>query len=208
MSSVSCSSCFLQDENRGSNSDDFLNLMLDVCHDVCVEPNLQPVTGEVLDGASAITDDGARLDIAANGFWEGRRERAYFDVRIFNPYAPSNRQPLASCYKKHENIKKRAYEQRVRVIEHSSFTPIVLSLTGGLGKAATMCYKRHASMIAAKQDLPYSSTISWIRCLLSFSLLRSAIQCIRGAQSACGPTAKQPVVPADLVSSEVRFPRC
>ena len=110
------------------------NLMSEVCHDVCVEPSLQPVTGEILNGASAITEDGARLDIAANGFWGGRHERAYFDVRVFNPLAPSNRQPSAACYRKHENIKKRAYEQRVREIEHGSFTPIVLSLTGGLAK--------------------------------------------------------------------------
>ena len=95
-------------------------------------------------------------------------------MRVFNPHAPSNGQPLAACYRKHENSKKRAYEQRVHEIEHGSFTPIVLSLTGGLGKAATTCYKRLTSMIAEKQDLPYSTTISWIRCLLSFSLLRSA----------------------------------
>ena len=31
---------------------------------------LQPLTGEVLSGASAIREDAARLDIAANGFWE------------------------------------------------------------------------------------------------------------------------------------------
>ena len=69
-----------------------------------------------------------------NGFWGGRRERAFFDVRIFNPHAPSNGQPLAACYRKHENSKKRAYEQRVREIEHGSFTPIVLSLTEDLVK--------------------------------------------------------------------------
>ena len=37
---------------------------------------------------SAITDDNARLDIAASGFWEGRFERAFFDMRVFNLYAP------------------------------------------------------------------------------------------------------------------------
>ena len=47
------------------------NLMTEVCHDVCVEPILQPVTGEVFSNATAIADDGARLDIAANGFWGG-----------------------------------------------------------------------------------------------------------------------------------------
>ena len=60
------------------------NLMSEVCHDMCVEPSLQPVTGEILNGASAITEDGARLDIAANGFWEpgtnGRTSTCVFSI--------------------------------------------------------------------------------------------------------------------------------
>ena len=178
------------------------NLMAEVCHDVCTEPSLQPVTGERMSGASAVTDDGARLDIAASGFWGGRYERAFFDVRIFNPHAPSNRQPISTCYRKHENAKKRAYEQRVREIEHGSFTPLVLSATGGLGNVATICYKRLASMIATKHDQSYSSTMSWLRCTLSFSLLRSSIQCIRGSRSAGGRAVKHQIPPIDLVTSE------
>ena len=116
-------------------------LMSEVYHDVCIEPTLQPITGEALSGASAITEDGARLDVAANGFWGDR-----FDVKVFNPRAPSNRQPLSSCHRKHENIKKLAYEQRVREVEHGSFTPLVMSLTVGLGSAATTFYKRLASL--------------------------------------------------------------
>ena len=42
---------------------------------------------EALRGASANRQDGARLDIAANGFWGGTFERTYFDVRVFNPYS-------------------------------------------------------------------------------------------------------------------------
>ena len=45
------------------------NVLSEVCHDVCIEPVLQPLTGEVLSGASAIREDAARLDIAADGFW-------------------------------------------------------------------------------------------------------------------------------------------
>ena len=76
--------------------------MSEVCSDVCTEPTLQPITGETLTGTSAISGDGTRLDVAANCFWGGRFERAYFDVRIFNPNAPSNRQQcLASTYIKH-----------------------------------------------------------------------------------------------------------
>ena len=79
------------------------NLMSEVSHDVCIEPTLLPVTGELLHGASTITDDGAWLDIAASGFWGGRFEQAFFDVRIFNSHAPSNHQPIPTCYRKHEN---------------------------------------------------------------------------------------------------------
>lgn len=36
------------------------------CTDVCVKPTLQPVSGECFSGATAITDEGARLDIASS----------------------------------------------------------------------------------------------------------------------------------------------
>ena len=107
------------------------DMMAEVCHDVCTEPTLQPITGEILRGASAITEDGARLDIAASGFWGGHHERAFFDIRVYNPYATTNRQPILTCHRKHENLKKRAYEQRVKEIECGSFAPLVIALTGG-----------------------------------------------------------------------------
>ena len=44
------------------------NLLSEVCHSVSIKPHLQPVQGEALSGASANINDGARLDIAANGF--------------------------------------------------------------------------------------------------------------------------------------------
>ena len=51
------------------------------------------------------------LDIAMNGFWGGRSEHAFVDVYV-NPFAPSNMtNSMSACYRKHENIKKRAYRQ-------------------------------------------------------------------------------------------------
>ena len=180
-------------------------LMTEVCHDVCVEPHLQLLTGEALVGASAISADGARLDVAANGFWGGRHERAFFDIRVFNPHAQSNHQPIPTCYRKHESCKKRAYEQRVREVEHGSFTPLVLSLTGGMGSSATVCYKRLASLIAQKRDQQYSSIMAWVRCSLNFALLRSSIQCIRGARSSIGQVGKDMLPPVDLVIAEAHL---
>ena len=45
------------------------DLLTEVCSDVCFEPDLQPAGGEELSGSSSNTQDGVRLDIAANGFW-------------------------------------------------------------------------------------------------------------------------------------------
>ena len=179
------------------------NLLSEVCSDVRVEPDLQEVTAEVLSRQTSITTNGARLDIAANGFWGGRFERTFVDVRVFNPNAPSNRNTtIENCYRKHEMEKKRAYAQRVREIEHSSFTPIVLSASGGFAREATNFYKRLASRLADKWDQPYSLTMSWLRCTISFALLRSAIQCIRGARSSGGHPA---VLPVDLVIAEAHL---
>ena len=80
--------------------------------------------------ATANSQDGARLDIVVNGFWGGRSEHCFMDVRVFNSYAQSNVHSISAAYRRHENIKRRAYGQRVREIEHASFTPIVMSATG------------------------------------------------------------------------------
>ena len=137
------------------------------------------------------------------GSGEAAPNAPFFDVRVFNPHAPSNRHSNAtSCYRKHEKEKKRTYEQRIIDLEHSSFTPLVLSSTGGLGPAATSTYKRLATLLAGKWNQSYSSTMSWLRCRLSFSLLRSSIQAIRGSRSSAeAPTRCEPL-PLDLVIAE------
>ena len=40
-----------------------------MCHEVQVEPTLQPLSGEHFDHATLNTEDGARLDVAMNGFF-------------------------------------------------------------------------------------------------------------------------------------------
>ena len=49
---------------------------------------------------------------------------------------------LQATYKKHEQLKRRHYDQCVREIEHGTFTPLVLSTTRGMGKAATAFYTK------------------------------------------------------------------
>ena len=109
------------------------SLLTEVCHGVATEPHLQPLSGETMLHCSAITDDGARLDVAMYGFWGDMFEKALVDISVFNPCAQSNRSgSLASIYRRHEQEKKRQYGQRVQEVEHATFTPLVMSTTGGM----------------------------------------------------------------------------
>ena len=98
-------------------------MLTEVCKDVSVEPHLHPIMGETLDEATANTSDGARLDIAARGFWVSGK-KAFFDIRVFNPVAGRYRNSkIPKACELNEKEKKRQYNQQVLSIEHGSFTP-------------------------------------------------------------------------------------
>ena len=46
------------------------SLLTEVCHDVLIEPDLQPITSELLLSSILIARDDACLDIAPSDFWE------------------------------------------------------------------------------------------------------------------------------------------
>ena len=157
-------------------------LLREVCHDIEIEPRLQPLTGEQL-RPSVNDNPEARLDIKARGFWGGRFECAFFDVRIFNPCAHSNRtSQVASAYRRHESMKRREYQQRVQEVEMASFVPLVFSASGGLAPAATITFKRLAALLADKWSMQYSTVMGWLRCRIGFALQRASVMCLRGSR--------------------------
>ena len=81
-------------------------LMSEVYPNVASEPTLQPFTNECFFHRSANTESGARLDVRAQGFWGVHHQQAYFDVRVFNPLAISNRQTtISTCFRSHDREK-------------------------------------------------------------------------------------------------------
>ena len=73
-----------------------------------------------------------RHDIVAENFWGRDQQRAFFDVRVFNPFAPSYRNTsLSQCYRRNELKERRAYDERIREVEHGSFSTLVFSTAGG-----------------------------------------------------------------------------
>ena len=156
------------------------DLLTMVCSDVEIEPVLQDISGEQLGRGSNRAPD-ARLDIHARGFWENQRS-AFFDVRVFHPNADSYRDlELQQIYRNHER-KKRLYTRRVLDIEQGTFTPLIFTLTGGMGNECLQYHSRLAQLISIKKGEDYAKTISWIRARTSFALLRSALICLRGSR--------------------------
>ena len=157
-------------------------LLDETCSNVCLEPILKPIDGEQLRRATNTADD-ARLDIKAGGFWSANRyECAYFDIRVFYPQVRSYRhRTLEQLYRSHGQDKRRDYEDRVRNVERGTFTPLVFSATGGAGPAATTFLKRLADKVAEKRNSSYAHTVGWLRCRLSFALLRASLLCLKGS---------------------------
>ena len=65
-----------------------------------------------------------------NSFWGGQFEKAFFlMLGSSTPALMLNHQSfLQATYKKHEQLKRRHYDHRGHEIEHSTFTPLVLSI--------------------------------------------------------------------------------
>ena len=129
------------------------SLLTEVCHDVEIEPHLQPASRVECPNPKTNISDGARLDISMNGFWGGQYEKTFLDVRVFNSYANSYKNiEIEKCYKRHETEKKKMYEERILNVEHSTFTPLIFSVTGGMSRECTLFFKRLASMLAEKRE--------------------------------------------------------
>lgn len=160
----------------------FAELIDEVATEVQIEPPLQPLSGEVLP-SGANTDDEARLDIAARGFWQ-ECEMAFFDVRVFNPYARSHLNVnLESAFKTGERTKKRHYNDRVIRVEHGTFTPIVFSSCGGMGFETNIFVSKLIEKLSEKKNIMQSMVANYVRTKVSFELIRSQVRCIRGSRS-------------------------
>ena len=159
--------------------DTIAEIVKEVSHDVTVEPGLEPLTGEEIQGN---VSDEARSDISARGFWS-RGQRAFFDIRIFDPNAQRHQnKTLRKCYEQNEQEKKRQYNTRILNIEQGSFTPLVFSITGGMGRECSMFIKKLSQLVSRKRKEELSVVTYGIRCKLSYALLRSCLLCIRGSR--------------------------
>ena len=86
---------------------------------------------------------------------------------------------------------------------YGSFSPLIFSSTGGLTKEVIIFYKRLASLLSEKLKQLYNVTMDWLRCVMSFSLLRSTILCFQGHRSVVGRAVRaNPCLPVDFIQAE------
>ena len=182
---------------------------MEVCPNVGIEPTLLPLTSESFTLRSTNVEEGARLDIMAQIFWDRSKRSAFFDVRVFNSHTSSNsKSTTKACYRRHEKQKRRVYERQFIEVERGTFIPLVLPTSGGWGPSATIAFRRLAGLMASKHNQAYSTILQYIRCKISFSLINSASMCLRRPQSFYhAPVNEINLVdhPMDLIRREVQL---
>ena len=154
--------------------------------DVECEPMLEELEGEEFEYKSANSEDEARSDVRVRGFW-GNKRNAFFDFRVFYPFASSYfSRELSAVYRACSKEKKREYNERVQQVEDGSFTPMVMSSAGGMGPEMSVALKYLAAKLAIKEKVDYSVAVSVLRCRFSFAAARAALVCLRGSRSLSG----------------------
>ena len=163
---------------------------------------MQQLTGESLQSHTARGNE-VRLDICARGFWEAG-QTACFGVRVFNPNATRYAKlELSKSYEINEKEKKKYYNERIMQIEHGSFTPLVMSATGGMSRECRKFYVCLSEMISEKRDVNYSTIVTWIRRKMTFSLIKSIDLCTRGSRSTFSSTRHEKLIDEDARTSEL-----
>ena len=121
-------------------------------------------------------------DIRARGLWR-TAQNAFLVVRVINTNLISQQRISSEkVYEKHEMEKKRKYNDRIMNVEHGTFTPLIFSTHGGVGPEAQQFHKHLADKISEKNGERYGTIMTWIRCKLSFLILRACLTCLRGSR--------------------------
>ena len=144
--------------------------------EICLQPFLRVYATKVESHLKTMTGDWVlRLSNSATSSeehdWQ-RRQRAFFNIRVFNLYAKS--QTWNSILKQWVEMK---WKKR---IGHASFRLLVFSPFGENGREAEKFMTQLAQKTADQKK--YSNVIHWVRSKLSFIVTRPAILCIRGSK--------------------------
>ena len=113
--------------------DNIAEMLEKVTSDVNLEPVLQLLSGELIEGNQP-------------------KEARFFDIRVFDPSGQRHKsKTLRKCYEINEQEKKKEYSSRILNVEQGTFTPLVFSATGGMRRECSMFFKKLSQPISTKR---------------------------------------------------------
>ena len=77
------------------------------------------------------------------------------------------------------------YNEKVLQVDHGTFTPLVFSTYGSMGRECHKFYSRLSDLLSEKRNLPRSAVANWVRSKVCFALLKSSLLCLRGSRTVC-----------------------
>ena len=82
--------------------------------------------------------------------------------------------------RKSKNCKTNYRFRELTKFKKSSFTPFVISTTGGMAPEADAFLKRLSQKLSTKLDQSYSNTVGYLRRKLRIELLKTVLMAVRG----------------------------
>ena len=109
----------------------------------------------------------------------GERSRSICRCKGFDPIANRYLNATSSrCHEINEKVKKPNCNNRILQIEHRTFTPLVFSIYGSMGRECTKFYSKLAELLSDKRKESKSLTVNWLRTKVCFGLLNSCLLCL------------------------------
>ena len=107
----------------------------------------------------------------------------FFDTKVVSPFARSySSMPISRLLVSAEMAKSREYRERILNVEHGDFNPLVFTTTGAMAPQCQIVVRKLAERISERQAIQRSVVSGWLRCRLSFALLRTTLLCVRGTR--------------------------
>ena len=108
-------------------------------------------------------------DLSIRGVWQPKT-LALFDVRVTDTDGLwHSQQVVTTILSSAEEENKKKYSEAA--LHRASFTPLVVSVDGALGREANFFVKHLAQKLAHKWEKSNSEVIGWMRARLSFAIL-------------------------------------
>ena len=110
-------------------------------------------------------------DLFCHGVYD-RQGGASFDICVSDTDAISYQKKIPMSVLHSADVEKKTKYSDACQERHMSFTPLVVSVDGMLAPEFASFLRTIGKALSTKWEKPYSKTMNWVKCRLSFAVLR------------------------------------